>query len=188
MNGIDCLKEEMIKRGCTKNQIESKTVPVVLDIIANAEDKTVFTDLFDAEKRIESLKSEIRDLESELMYAQNRLDGINSEIKGKLPLIKNMREERINGIISANEEIIKYCDHFKEWVSSCETPEGRDQIKKLQLFVNSVEIKTAYDNTAFIKGVSEILSSNAITGDIPESGLKKVNPTEISRKDWAKVI
>lgn len=188
MNGIDCLKAEMVKRGCTKNQIESKIVPVVLDIIANAEDKTVFTDLFDAEKRIESLKSEISDLEKELMREQSRLDGINSEIEGKLPIVKTMREKRIDGIISANEEIRKYCDHFKEWVSSCETPEGRDQIKKLQLFVDSVEIKTAYDNTAFIKGVAEILSSNSITGDIPEYGLKKVNPTEISRKDWATVL
>ena len=183
MTGIDCLKEEMIKRGCTKSQLESKIVPVVLDIIANAEDKTVFTDLFDAEKRIESLKSEIGHLESKLMWEQSRLDSINDEINGKLPTIETMRGKRIDEVISANEEIRKYCDHFKEWVSSCETPEGRDQIKKLQLFVNSVEIKTAYDNTAIIKGVAGILSSNSITGDIPECELKKVNPTEISRKD-----
>ena len=51
MSGLDCLREEMARRGCTKAQIESKTAAVVLDILANSGDK--YTKLAETEGELD---------------------------------------------------------------------------------------------------------------------------------------
>ena len=50
------LKQEMLKRGCTKAQTESKLVAIVLDIVA--ETGTAYTDLREAEQRVKEIEDE----------------------------------------------------------------------------------------------------------------------------------
>ena len=66
-----------------------------------------------------------------------------------------------------------YIDKFFAALNECETPEGRDALKKAQMFVNSVNIKTVYDNTAYINGLAAILTKgeSATVAD----GLEKID-------------
>ena len=62
---------------------------------------------------------------------------------------------------------------FNESLKNCETPEARDAMRAAQVFVNAVNVDSKYDNTAFIIGLSAILSKNGVG---PLETLKKMNP------------
>jgi predicted RNase H-like nuclease (RuvC/YqgF family) len=55
-----------------------------------------------------------------------------------------------------------YIDEFVNALSNCETDEGRDALRRAQMFVNSVDVDTKYDNTAFIIALGAILSGGKI--------------------------
>ena len=72
----------------------------------------------------------------------------------------------------AMRETEEYIKKFLDSIEKCETAEARDTMKTAQMFVNSVDVDTKYDNTAFIIGLASILSNGQING-IDE--LKKIN-------------
>ncbi|MBQ6503148.1 MAG: hypothetical protein IJI57_04445 [Flexilinea sp.] len=152
MTGLDCLKEEMLRRGLTKAQCESKTVAVVLDILANS--GTSYTEQYDIENHLEKLKQECADTER---YLHN--------LRGQY---QKEREE----IVKWKDEIQQYVDGLLEQLKTCETKEGQDRLKLAQMFVDSVNVQTKYDNTAFIIGLSAILSSGEVA---PVEELRKIN-------------
>ena len=153
MSGLDCLREEMARRGCTKAQIESKTAAVVLDILANSGDK--YTKLAETEGELDR---KIRGLE----LMKSRLE---REIQRK-----RWDLERIQEGVQSDKE---YIEAFNRSLTMCETEEGRDAMRRAQMFVNSVDVETKYDNTAFIVALGAILSDGKI-GAIEE--LRKINP------------
>ena len=79
MTGLDCLKEELLKRGCTKQQADSKVVPVVLEILAN--NGTPYTEMEEAKNELSRIKNSIPDalqaryyqVEAETRILENRL-------------------------------------------------------------------------------------------------------------------
>ena len=152
MNGLDCLREEMASRGLTRVQIESKTVAVVLDILSKSGDK--YQKMWETEQELTKRASAAQQTIRYLDDKEYDLDRKENELR------EVFETER------------KYIDDFNKSLEECETQEGRDRMRIAQMFVNSVDIDTKYDNTAFIIGLSAILSGGQINA-IKE--LKKIN-------------
>ena len=158
MTGLDCLRKEMKARGLTSVQVENKVTAVVLDIIAGSGNK--YTEMWKEErgasKKLEETRSELFRCECDFSAAQQRL-------------------KRIKEQIADAEEHRKHCedyiDEFNKSIKECETAEGRDAMRIAQMFVNSVDVNTKYDNTAYIIGLASILNGkmNAI------EELRKIN-------------
>ena len=74
MTSLDCLREELKRRGMINAQIESAVVAVVLDIVANSGDK--YTKIREAEhetsKRLKELEEENAKLKK--MFAEVSLE------------------------------------------------------------------------------------------------------------------
>lgn len=153
MTGFDALREELKNRGCSSAQCESKVVAVVVDVLSN--NKDLYTKIQEEEitetKHLRELASDVRRIEKDLNALQWR----------RIKIISEMQDAK------------DYIQKWNESLAECETPEGRDAMKRAQVFVNSVSVDTKYDNTAFIIGLSAILSEGKI-GSIQE--LKKINP------------
>lgn len=147
MTGLECLKEEMAKRGCSKAQMESKTVAIVLDILSNT--GTKFTEQYEVEKTIEDKKRRLELKETQLKGREKRIEQRMEEVEG-----------RINDVNKSIDETKEYIKSFYESLKQCETPEARDKQKLAQLFVNTVNLESSQNNTAFIEGLARILASN----------------------------
>lgn len=169
MTGLDLLKEEMKKRGLNQAQCDSKVAVVVLDILA--ETKTAYTDLREAENRVNDLRTQ----EYRLKARVDRLDAELIEMQKRINSAKDCEW------IYAPE----YIQAFYESLKECETEEGRDALKAAQMFVNTVTIDSKYDNTAFIIGLASILSQGHV-GAIDE--LKKINNKIPSPVKWRNEI
>lgn len=164
MTGLELLKEEMMKRGCTRVQADSKAVLAALEIISESEGK--YTDLAKLEKDIEEKEREKKELEKWINDAKQRLN--------KLEFAEGAIKDQLNRIIKdRNKETTNYIDKFFRALEECETPAGRDAIKAAQVYVNSVDVDTKYDNTAFIIGLASVLSRGGIA---PVEELHKINP------------
>lgn len=160
MTGLDCLREEMERRGFTKSQIESKTAAAVLDILTKNGDK--FSSIVEAEAE-----------ESKLLHKlHNERRNLELNIASYRATISSLRMQ-LDGIIERGDKEQAYIDKFYNALSECETAEGRDAMRRAQVFVNSVSVDSKYDNTAFIIALGAILSGGEY-GPIEE--LKKINP------------
>ena len=160
MTGLELLKKEMLLRGCNKSQTESKILPVVLEILANDAEHR-FTDLSKTLTDLMLAKAELASLRIEIVDAQEQL---------KLLREQNEAEKRVIDEYTAKQQ--EYVTQFQQSLTECETKEGKDAMRAAQTFVNSVTIKTVYDNTAYIVGLASILSGKEM-GAIEE--LKKIN-------------
>ena len=159
MTGLDALKTEMLSRGCSKAQIESKTVGIVLDIIANS--GTLYQDLQAAEKRLTEINILAEKAKNAATFARANLSREMVEFE------------------ETKKRYQEYIENFNESLKNCETDAARDALRTAQAFINAVDINTKYDNTAFIVGLSGILSRNAIN---PVMELQKINPKAINEK------
>lgn len=148
-SGLELLREELKSRGLSYAQIHSKAVAVTLDVLANdGTDK--YLQVYELEKTLERLQEEIR---KEKMKTQD---------------MQNYRETVMDEIA----ERAKYIDDFTDKLKQCETAEGRDRMRIAQTFINSVDVDTKYDNTAYIVGLSAILAGAQFD---PVGTLKKIN-------------
>lgn len=160
MTGLDCLREEMLARGCNKAQIESKTAAIVLDILSNS--GTKYIDMANEESVWTQLEIEKR---KEVYWEQDELDRLKRECRRLQREVDELKEEtRVDN---------SYINDFLKKMEECETKEGRDTMRKAQVYINTIDIDTKYDNTAFIIGLASILS-NGNVGAI--KALKKINP------------
>ena len=152
MTELDYLKQEMMKRGCTKPQVESKLVPVVLDIVANS--GTLYTDIGKAQEELDSLHSKIA----------RRKDNLDAQERRLAERELSLRQEI--------KEVNEYIGNFLNDIQKCETDDARDRMKIAQVFINSVNVDTKYDNTAFIVGLASIMTGMKLDA-VDE--LKKIN-------------
>lgn len=158
MTGLELLKAEMKKKGCTASQINSQVVSIVLDILSKSDGEFL---------RLNGLEKEIKDKAATLRSLEWRIDNKRRE--------QREMEQRMNEQMDSLRE---YAEQFNDGLKRCESPEGRDRLKRAQIFVNTVEVGTKYDNTAFIIGLSAILAEGPLDG--PEE-LKKINPRLFER-------
>lgn len=168
MTGLDCLREEIAARGLPTSQINSKLVAICLDIFANS--GTKYTEMWEREN--ESTKR------------LNRLSADISNAKYKLVMLKdniNRYELEEKELRSRKNHLEDYIDDFNKRLEECETQEGRDAMRTAQMFVNSVDVSTKYDNTAFIIGLASILSKGGINA---LGELKKINKKMPIANEW----
>lgn len=153
MTGLDLLKQEMLKRGATKAQVESKILPMVLDIVSQ-DDK--YARLDEVEKEIERKQMQFDQMDAKRFHDMAVAERIIEDAKEQW--------KEINGYIS----------EFNEALKNCETPEGRDAMRRAQTYKNSVIIKNGYDRTAYNILLGNILSAGDMGG---LNAVKKINPT-----------
>lgn len=171
MIGLETLKEEMEKRGCNKAQIESKTAPIVLDIVAGS--GTLYSDTKDAEAEYAVLQEKIAKEERML---QN-LNDAKRRLEGEL-------QELQSGLNEASDRQLQYIRDWNEALKNCETPEARDAMRTAQVFMNSVNVDSSYDNYAFILALGAILSRNNIPAEFER--FEKVVPDAAVRSSEKK--
>lgn len=154
------VKTELMKRGFPKGSVESKYVPQVMDIVLG-------TDYF---VKISEDEEEIKRQERRVIDAKNRA---NAEVWKAM--------EKANLDVANVQADKEYIANFYKALFDCDTEEGKDVMRTAQVFINSVNVKTVYDNTAFIIGLAAILSGGKV-GAIEE--LHKLN-TKIPSVDEA---
>lgn len=156
--GLDILRKELISRGFTKQQVyNSKMIPAALDILANS--GTEYTDL-------NMLRMERDVLRENNQRERRRLDSINK-------LCNELTSTVLAAVGKELTEQREYLEQVMEALAGAETAEGRDALRKAQMFVDAVNVSTKYDNTAFIIGLASILSGEKMA---PMQQLQKINP------------
>lgn len=143
-----------------------KTLDKVLEIIA---DNMNVLDVWRQEQHIEYLKERTKELEKE-----------NSRLYEKIGTKKFKYEQLEEAYRYLQEEIEKQVHEAEEYIRklndallNCDTDTGKDALRAAQMYANTVEVNTVYDNTAFIVGLAAILSGNHINA-VDE--IKKINP------------
>jgi chromosome segregation ATPase len=168
MTGIECLQEELLKRGFSKQKIANNSlIPEMLDIFANSQG--LYKDL-------DKLQKDIKRLEKEKAAAEGDLQ----ELRHAKTAIEWNYQNIANSYYKPVQESI---NRFLDALNSAETQEARDALRTAQMFIQSVDVRTAYDNTAFIIGLSAILSKGAID---PVDELRKIN-TKIPTVECKKI-
>lgn len=160
MTSLDCLREELKRRGMINAQIESTVVAVVLDIVANSGDK--YTKIREAEHET---SKRLKELEWQVENAERRLRSMRIEEE-------ELRQRR--------EQFEDYIDKFNKGLNECETAEGRDAMRTAQVYINSVDVDTKYDNTAYIIGLASILSNGKISAIEELQKINKKIPSRLS--------
>ena len=163
MTGIECLKDELKKRGFNRLQCENKLVYAMLDIFANGDGQ--WMDLHNAEQQRDEAILKAKRAWQEAERASRETEAFREE----LTKLKNIITQKLDAF---NENVKEYVERFYSAINDCETPEGRDALRAAQMFVNSVNVDTKYDNTAFIIGLSAILTMGKIA---PIEELRKIN-------------
>ena len=166
MTGLDCLKEELKNKGFSSTQVNAKVVAGVLDILSHADGK--YLEQHDLDEQLSHKRNTLRELENGIGYRQFELRRREEEVK-----------ERALRLQETCKEMVEYIEQFNKSLEECEDADRKDAMRAAQLFVNSVSVESKYDNTAFIIGLSSILSKGAIDG-VKE--LKAVNPKLFSEK------
>ena len=163
--GIDCLKEELIKRGAKKKQVESEVVAMTLDILAETGNSySDLTALREEEKALKSsiakMEVRIKGLENEESVAQKRLDAVKNSLRDETKALSDFQQKKI-------AEIEAYIERFNQSLKACESDEGRDLMRRAQIFVNTCErmMETPQNKTAYINALGNILSGKPV-GDI----------------------
>lgn len=175
-SGLECLREEMRKRGCSEQQTNSKAVAIVLDILASANangEMHIYQD-------IQTAETQLSNVEREISFALSKLGTVERDLVIK----KSSAIDEIKQLEVAKAELDNYIEDFKKSLLECETAEGRDRLRAAQMYINTVTVKTCYDNTAFITCLGAILTGQSI-GIVKE--LKKINPELFKTKeevDW----
>lgn len=172
MTGMERLKEEMINRGCTKSQAESKAVAVVVDILAQT--GTHYLQEYQESREIVDLKEAAG---QELSKARS----IRRQAEFELQQAKQAKFD----IETHRQSLEEYVQDFTESLKQCESAEGRDRMKAAQMFCESVTIRTAYDNTEYIKGLAAILAGQTVAA--LDSGIKRISPTTGTQKAGRKL-
>lgn len=153
MTGLELLREELKKRGFNDHNVNGKLVAATLDILSNTDH--VYSDMVKAEQELDAVRREVK--RKSIAYKQREFYLEQAE--------RDFKQARL--------EMVQYIEKFNAAIADCETAEGRDAMRRAQMFVNSVSVGSKYDNTAFIIGLASILTNGSI-GAIDE--LKKVNP------------
>jgi len=177
MNGLDCLREELIEKGLKKTQTENKIVAAVLDIVANSHNKytKIWEDERDETEKLIKTKRELEYYKEKARTSKNYVKALlqrESELEEQLKQKETEARKRI-------ESLQEYERIFSTVLSNCETKEARDLIRKVQFFMDNTKIDTPQNNAAFINGLAIILSStNTVV-----NGLEKLKKIKIDPED-----
>lgn len=153
------LRGRMYEQGLMKQSVESKAVTLAYGILNGCE--TTAEEISENEAKLRKLKTDIAYYERGLLNKRWEFEKREEELRKYRQEINEERKE-IEGYIS------EFCEKLKQ----CETAEARDAMRTAQTYINSVEVETKYDNTAFIVGLAAILAGKTME---PVEELKKIN-------------
>lgn len=145
------LKVKMYERGMLKSQVESKSVLAAYGILSGTE----------------TLAEDVAKMQADLMNATAETNRMRTSIERQ----KERLEKEKKDFLEEKKNLEEYIDEFNKSLKECETPEARDAMRTAQFLVNTVEINTDQNNTAFIYGLSMICAGKAFSF---ENGMKKV--------------
>lgn len=158
MTGREILNQKLKAKGLTDAQIKSKAVETTIAVLAEETDGTNYSAL-------------IQDAIQEYRVARNNADAEVRRYSAKTEALSN--NERANN--AREQDLIKSANDIKnllidlekvyDEILELETAEQRDRARTARLFMDNVNVNTVYDNTAYIKGLSAILSGKEITPD-----------------------
>lgn len=170
MNKLDTLREELRKRGFKEIQIKSKMVPTILDIMLNPENK--YTAIW--EKEINETNKLI-EIQEKIKKSEEYLKTLNDntcELSRKNAKTWAAIEDRI-------EHMQMYINEFYKTIKMCDTDEGRDTMRKIQVYLDLVDNSRSGDNAAYINGLARILSQGRLEKDFEFKRVTR-NPPYIS--------
>ena len=158
MTGREILNQKLKAKGLTDAQIKSKAVETTIAVLAEETDGTNYSAL-------------IQDAIQEYRVARNNADAEARRYSAKTEALSN--NERANS--AREQDLIKSANGIKnllidlekvyDEILELETAEQRDRTRTARLFMDNVNVNTVYDNTAYIKGLSAILSGKEIAPD-----------------------
>ena len=165
-------KEEMPFKGFKQLALGNKSARAIFDKLSTmTQDEK--TEIYSFEKRKKELEISIWNLEREEIYLRSKNDS--------LKVMKNRLIKEYDEL----DDAVKERENSLRMATTFETPQARDKMKKALFFMDRVNIKTEYDNTNYIRGLSNILSDFEDTGS--EKGLHGGEYRQYIRSDeWEK--
>lgn len=149
MSGYELLISKMKELGATKAQTESKIVEMVVSIMAG--------NFESADSRMELLRA----IEEEYKRKAEECEAAKEEY-----FQKTMEESRkvhdLLRIRDIYDDVMSDIREMYNELTEAETPSARDRIRIAKIYESKVTVKTCYDNTAYIKGLSAILSGQPL--------------------------
>lgn len=163
------MKNRMREMGIKESTINSKCFETCVLILTEAQEGITGIDLckvkneLDAKhKELECKATRLANREAFLINEERRIQNLPRDTQALVDKANADIEERLSQLKSAIDRL-----------NECETPEGRDLLRRAQLFIDMTEIQTKYDNTAYIVALGAILSAPGSMDCIKE--LKKIN-------------
>lgn len=158
MTGREILNQKLKAKGLTDVQIKSKAVETTIAVLAEETDGTNYSALIQDAIQEYRVARNNADAEARRYYAREAeiSDQKKANSAREQDLIKSA-----NGIKNLLIDLEKVYDEILE----LETAEQRDRTRTARFFMDSVNVNTVYDNTAYIKGLSAILSGKEIPAD-----------------------
>lgn len=165
MTGKELLFQELRERGLTESQIKSKAVAVLLDVIAN--------DGTDRYLKAKEVDDELIKKEAALGAVQHRLKVQKWSADAEFEALNQRNDNLSRNIQTMRAEFDEYVAEFEKSLEAMETPEQRDRLRAAQIFINSVEVRTDANNTAYIHGLALLLSGVELKEGL-ENGLRSM--------------
>ena len=165
MNKLDTLREELRKRDFKEIQIKSKIVPAILDIILNPENKytAIWEEEINETNKLIEIQKEIKKSEENLKSLVDK----TRELSRKNAEIYATINDRI-GYMQA------YINEFYKNIKTCDTDEGRDTMRKIQVYLDLVD--NSRSNDAYINGLARILSQGRLEKDFEFKRVTRTPP------------
>lgn len=163
------MKDKMREMGIKESTINSKCFETCVLILTEAQEGITGIDLV-------KVKNELDARHKELECKATRLANWAASLRSEELRIKNLPKDTQALVDKANAEIEERINELKsaiEKINECETPEGRDLLRRAQMFIDLTDVQTKYDNTAYIVALGAILSAPGSMDCIKE--LKKIN-------------
>lgn len=163
MTGLESLKEELLKMGHSKLKLDrdTKLLRDIVSILANDEEDRIALSLIEEMRKKQSQK------ENSLRTRENDL---SNRVHQMLIKEQKLLEEKTDALIKvrdAKEELeelkrkIEELENKKVQLADCKS-EFEYRLILFEAFKESIEVKSVYDNTAFIYAAGAILGGDSL--------------------------
>ena len=191
MTGIEVLAEEISQRTgqgykATLQKVKSDTVRLVLEVLAENQGLLEKTVICEADEMRKEIKAELSEARKATMEANRRERAVQNRERSLECRYRELEKER-----KRLKEMELGLYSLKEKILQPETPEGRDRLRLLQIFSDSVNVVTNQNNTAYIAGCASILSGTPAWSktagtekETPQTETKEASRPEGTDPSW----
>lgn len=154
MTGIELLETELRKMGFhpSKIRMNMELISAVVHVVSENKDEVNAAVLY-----CQSAMEELKKAQSFEKTARERLHIAEAAERAA-------KSHEQDAMISEREAMAaeQRMRDIETRIEQTETPEARDRIRLAHLFDKMTDRKTCYDNTAYIKGLSEIMAGKEL--------------------------